>query len=67
MAEQGTTNHVSTWTVREKAFGVATVVSAALATYFAMRGWRIGGFAVATVAFSISWWSARRARIKGDL
>jgi hypothetical protein len=67
MAEQGSTNQVSTWTVREKAFGAAALLSAALATYFATRGWRMGAFAVATLAFSISWWSARRARIKGDL
>jgi hypothetical protein len=64
MAEQQ--SHPNGWTRSEKGFVVAALLSAVLAVYFATRGWRFGGFAVGTLAFSISWWSARRARIKGD-
>jgi hypothetical protein len=65
MTDQASQN-MSTWTVREKAFGAAALICAAFALYFATVGGRWGAFGAGTFAFSISWWAARRARVKGE-
>jgi hypothetical protein len=64
MTEQS--QSMSSWTVPEKAFGLAALVSAVLAVSFGTVSGRWGAFAAAAFALGFAWWAARRARIKGD-
>jgi hypothetical protein len=67
MVEQRSQSRMGAWTAGEKLFAIAALVCAVMTVYAASAGGRFALFAAGTFAFSISWWSARRARIKGDL
>ena len=54
------------WTASEKLFAGAALVCTGFGAYLAAIGGRFAPFVVGAFALGISWWAARRARIKDD-